>query len=343
MRRVAAAALVLSAVIALGVTAPAGAAPADATQVAIASFNFAPPSVEIDQGGAVEWTNLDAVVHTVTAERGEFASGHMRQGQRYSLTFTAPGRYQYFCETHDDMRAEVVVVPSGSASAPVASTTTSTQPPVAESQHPAAVTTTSSTVASPVETQEPDPDAGLSTPGAPLPAAAAVVSGGVTGGTPGLSAPLVVAAVVLLALALGVVMGGNGVRPADAAAWSAAALTLLAGGLHLQLRFAVDYPEPIGMLMVIAAAAAALVAAYIVTMPWDWTVLAAGVGLHAASLVAFVLSRSGTLFGYHEVGWDPSPQSAAAIGAEAGALVLLVVAAGLHRRARQTAPAARVS
>src|SRR5215211_5950304 len=101
--------------IALAAAARVEAAP---QQVAIASFNFAPPTVEIDQGGTVAWTNLDPVVHTVTDEQGHFASGHLRHGQTYSLTFIAPGRFQYFCETHDDMRAEVVVVPNAADAPP---------------------------------------------------------------------------------------------------------------------------------------------------------------------------------------------------------------------------------
>ena len=171
MRR-AAAALVLGGVLALAAAARSDGAPASAAPVAIASFNFAPPSVEIDQGGAVEWTNLDAVVHTVTAERGEFASGHMRQGQRYSLTFTAPGRYQYFCETHD-MRAESVVVPSGATSATAPRPRRRT---AAGATQIAEAVTDLGTVASAVETRT--PSRGVATPGAPLPAAAAVVVSG---------------------------------------------------------------------------------------------------------------------------------------------------------------------
>ena len=324
----------------------AGTAAAATHRVAIASFTFAPATIEIQMGETVEWTNVDPVVHTVTDEQGRFASGHMRQGQAYALTFSSAGRIQYFCETHDDMRAEVVVVPTGAAAAPTSTTrvtpTTSAAVPNRATAAPAQTTIT--TAPSPPGTDSPPQDVeSLAAPGAPLPApAASGISGGlVTGGRESLPAPLVATGVLLLALVGMIALTRVGVGMADATRWGTAALTLVAGALHAQLKLTIDYPEPIGTFMVIAAAASVLVAAYLVVAPWDWTVPAAGVVFHAVSLGAFAASRFGTLFGYHEVGWDPSPQAAATVAAEAGALALVVATAWLRRG--QTMGAPRVS
>ena len=46
------------------------------------------------------WTNQDKVAHTVTADDGSFDSDYFGQGQSYSMTFTTPGRYQYYCIPH---------------------------------------------------------------------------------------------------------------------------------------------------------------------------------------------------------------------------------------------------
>lgn len=333
-RRATAAALV---VVGLALVWVGAASAATTHRVAIASFQFAPPTIEIQTGDVVEWTNVDPVVHTVTDEQGRFASGHMRQGQTYSLTFTSPGRIYYFCETHDDMRAEVVVVPTGAMTAP----TTVVAPPATAA---APVTTTSKPPAVPIAAVPPTPSARtevLAEPGAPLNTASGITGGLVTGGSDALPAPLVATGLLLLTLSLLVALMRAGVMPADATLWCAAALTLAAGGFHAQLKLTIDYPEPIGTFMVVAAAAAVLVAAYLVIAPWDWTVPLAGAAFHGVSLAAFAASRFGSLFGYHEVGLDPSPQATATVTAEAAALVL--IAASVWLRRGQAALVRRVS
>jgi len=82
------------AALALGALGLAGVAPANAQQshaATIASFKYAPPDVRISVGETVEWTNLDATVHTVTASRGEFSSTSMHQGQTFTAQFNVPG------------------------------------------------------------------------------------------------------------------------------------------------------------------------------------------------------------------------------------------------------------
>lgn len=82
------------------------AAPAAARQqeqsiaVAMQRVAFEPTMLTIPAGSTVAWTNYDPFEHTVTADDGSFDSGYLGQGQTFSLTFTQPGTYPYFCIPH---------------------------------------------------------------------------------------------------------------------------------------------------------------------------------------------------------------------------------------------------
>jgi plastocyanin len=70
---------------------------------------FQPGRIEIAAGTTVEWTNSDAVAHTVTAVDRGFDSGNMAPGATWRYTFTKPGTYQFFCMLHPFMKGVVVV------------------------------------------------------------------------------------------------------------------------------------------------------------------------------------------------------------------------------------------
>jgi plastocyanin len=70
---------------------------------------FQPRRIEIAAGTTVEWTNSDAVAHTVTAADRGFDSGNMAPGATWRYTFTKPGTYQFFCMLHPFMKGVVVV------------------------------------------------------------------------------------------------------------------------------------------------------------------------------------------------------------------------------------------
>jgi plastocyanin len=66
----------------------------------------------------VTWTNVDAIVHTVTSgdsdgrvgtPSGLFDSGDMVQGDQFSFTFDEPGTYPYYCVPHPWMTGTVIV------------------------------------------------------------------------------------------------------------------------------------------------------------------------------------------------------------------------------------------
>jgi plastocyanin len=89
---------------------------------------YQPNRVEITVGQTIEWQNNGQVSHSVTDDPARadhpgdallpegvkpFNSGNVMPGGRFRHTFTRPGRYRYFCMTHevDRMVGEVIVQP----------------------------------------------------------------------------------------------------------------------------------------------------------------------------------------------------------------------------------------
>jgi plastocyanin len=280
------------------VTQEARAATANAT---IASFKFAPPDVRIAVGDSVEWTNLDPTVHTVTASRGEFASSSMHQGQTFTAQFNVPGVYPYFCEPHEFMTGTVSVTGPAPPTTAAATTTTTVVIPATRG-----ATTTTTLARSTVGSSA--PLAAPSTPRRPV-GVVAVSSGPVEGGAARPSpfaAPAVVVALVALGIGLARRLGRD---RANAWRMAAVACTLVTAAVHLQLRFALDYPEPIGTLLVIEAAAATVLAAWLAAQPLTRQGQVVAVAAHLAALGALAVTRTDIgLFGFHELGWDPWPQ-----------------------------------
>lgn len=62
--------------------------------------SYTPADLKITKGTKVTWTNTDSMVHTVSADNSSYNSGSLSPGQSYSLTFSIPGEYTYFCAFH---------------------------------------------------------------------------------------------------------------------------------------------------------------------------------------------------------------------------------------------------
>lgn len=77
--------------------------------VTIQNFAFSPMTVTVNPGTTVQWTNLDGVAHTVTADNGSFTSGNINTNGTYSHTFTSAGTITYHCAIHPFMHGGVVV------------------------------------------------------------------------------------------------------------------------------------------------------------------------------------------------------------------------------------------
>ncbi|MFO0753950.1 MAG: S-layer homology domain-containing protein [Thermodesulfovibrionales bacterium] len=72
--------------------------------ISMSNFSFSPPSVTINVGDTVRWTNSQGT-HTTTSGTGctadgQWNSGLLSQGQTYSVTFNSVGTYSYYCIPH---------------------------------------------------------------------------------------------------------------------------------------------------------------------------------------------------------------------------------------------------
>lgn len=96
-------------------TAPAVAAPAAASEVAVEGFKFAPQSLEVKVGTKVTWTNKDGTSHTTTsgapnAKDGKWEGQLAGSGGTFSFTFAQAGSFAYFCAIHGAPMIGTVIV-----------------------------------------------------------------------------------------------------------------------------------------------------------------------------------------------------------------------------------------
>jgi plastocyanin/sugar lactone lactonase YvrE len=121
-------ALLLIAVMALGLLMLGGVVPAaaDGPTVPIRDFAF-PPEIAVQAGDVVTWVNEDlAIPHNVVAgapgdptSGGAFASEYLQPGEAFSFIFEQPGTYDYFCSLHPNMRGSVVVTEASTEAASI--------------------------------------------------------------------------------------------------------------------------------------------------------------------------------------------------------------------------------
>jgi amicyanin len=99
---------VVGSVLAAGVLFARADGPASA--VSIANFTFTPQAMTVKAGTTVTWTNKDDIPHGVAWTNNALAkSNALDTDDSYSLTFTTPGTYQYFCYLHPHMVGTLVV------------------------------------------------------------------------------------------------------------------------------------------------------------------------------------------------------------------------------------------
>lgn len=92
------------------ISALAFAAVASATDqpVTVQGFQFQTPSVTVNAGDTVTWTNKDSAAHTVTADNGAF-DNPLPAGGSTTITFSQAGTFTYHCTIHPSMKGAVVV------------------------------------------------------------------------------------------------------------------------------------------------------------------------------------------------------------------------------------------
>jgi len=77
--------------------------------VAIKNFAFVPAEVIVAPGDTVVWSNTDFVPHSVTASDSSWDSKAINGSDAWHLVARTPGRHEYYCVFHPNMKAVVVV------------------------------------------------------------------------------------------------------------------------------------------------------------------------------------------------------------------------------------------
>ena len=82
---------------------------ADAHDVGVDNFSFAPTTVSVPVGTTITWTNHDDVPHQVVSTEQKFKSPVLDTDGQFAYRFDAPGAYKYFCSLHPRMTGQIVV------------------------------------------------------------------------------------------------------------------------------------------------------------------------------------------------------------------------------------------
>ena len=82
---------------------------ANATEVRVDNFTFAPETLTVPVNSTVTWVNKDDIPHVIASNEGLFKSKALDTDQNYSYTFTKAGTYAYYCSVHPKMVGKIVV------------------------------------------------------------------------------------------------------------------------------------------------------------------------------------------------------------------------------------------
>jgi plastocyanin len=82
---------------------------ADAHDVVMDNFSFAPAMAYVPVDTTITWTNRDDVPHNVVSTEHKFKSPVLDTNEQFSHRFGLPGTYKYFCSIHPKMTGQIVV------------------------------------------------------------------------------------------------------------------------------------------------------------------------------------------------------------------------------------------
>jgi plastocyanin len=95
----------------LAAASPAGSgAAAETIRVEMKNLVFTPASITAHVGDTIEWVNDDFVVHTATARNGDW-DVKLAPHQTGRTVLKKPGRVEYYCRYHPNMKGEVMIAP----------------------------------------------------------------------------------------------------------------------------------------------------------------------------------------------------------------------------------------
>jgi len=77
--------------------------------VHIDNFTFTPVETTVAPGTTITWINDDDIPHTVVATDGTFKSKALDTEDKFTVTMTNPGEYDYFCSLHPRMTGKIIV------------------------------------------------------------------------------------------------------------------------------------------------------------------------------------------------------------------------------------------
>ena len=81
---------------------------AEAFEVSIENFSYAPGELTVPAGSKITFTNKDGVGHTATAD-GAFDSGMLGRNDSFTVTLDTAGEYDVYCKPHPYMRMKLIV------------------------------------------------------------------------------------------------------------------------------------------------------------------------------------------------------------------------------------------
>ncbi len=79
---------------------PVEAQMASAIQVLVVDSRFEARELRVPVGTTVVWVHNGGLPHTVSADDGSFDSGTFGNGETFSVVFSEPGTYPYYCRLH---------------------------------------------------------------------------------------------------------------------------------------------------------------------------------------------------------------------------------------------------
>lgn len=101
----------LNAVLAFCLLVPGVVLPVAAQEVEVSNYLFKPAELQIRKGDTVTWVNREKrVSHSVVFLGSGEESERFFPDERWSRKFDTPGRYEYTCGPHPEMRGVIVVV-----------------------------------------------------------------------------------------------------------------------------------------------------------------------------------------------------------------------------------------
>lgn len=79
-------------------------------EIGIDNFNFTPAALTVKPGTRVTWINKDDMPHLIVSTKNAWKqSPVLDTDQKFSVTLSKPGTYDYFCALHPKMQGKIVV------------------------------------------------------------------------------------------------------------------------------------------------------------------------------------------------------------------------------------------